>query len=359
MLGNFSFGDYFKHEATAWAWEYITKVLELPIDKLWVTIYQDDDEAFDIWTKEVGVDPARIVRLGKEDNFWEHGSGPCGPCSEIYFDRGEEHGCGSPTCGRLACVMQGVDNLFEVDTVQNIMKKISEIAGVTYGQNERSDVSLRVITDHIRSTTFMIGDGVSPSNSGRGYVLRRLLRRAARHGRLLGITEPFLYQVVDTVAHENLSAYPELTEKADYIKKVVKNEEEAFHRTIGKGMDLLMDLIDITSEYGSDPDAAWALTGYSEIQKMHDFRHAAAETVIQFIEKKHALDKRIIKLGIKPASRGRTFSEIVSGIMQELSAANLHASVYAHIKHSDIQVNFLPEDYEEYQKSKAIANNWI
>ena len=289
MLGNFSFGDYFKHEATAWAWEYITKVLELPIDKLWVTIYQDDDEAFDIWTKEVGVDPARIVRLGKEDNFWEHGSGPCGPCSEIYFDRGEEHGCGSPTCGpgcdcdryvefwnlvfsqfdsdgnghyermpkpnidtgmgleRLACIMQGVENLFEVDTVQNIMKKISEIAGVTYGQSDRSDVSLRVITDHIRSTTFMIGDGVSPSNSGRGYVLRRLLRRAARHGRLLGITEPFLYQVVDTVAHENLSAYPELTEKADYIKKVVKNEEEAFHRTIGKGMDLLMDLIDKAS----------------------------------------------------------------------------------------------------------------
>ena len=289
MLGNFSFGDYFKHEATAWAWEFITKVLEMPIDKLWVTIYQDDDEAFDIWTKEVGVDPNRIVRLGKEDNFWEHGSGPCGPCSEIYFDRGPEHGCGSPTCGpgcdcdryvefwnlvfsqfdsdgnghyarmpkpnidtgmgleRLACIMQGVENLFEVDTVQNIMKKISEIAHVTYGQNERSDISLRVITDHIRSTTFMIGDGVSPSNSGRGYVLRRLLRRAARHGRLLGINEPFLYQVVDTVAHENLSAYPELTEKADYIKKVVKNEEEAFHRTIGKGMDLLMDLIDKAS----------------------------------------------------------------------------------------------------------------
>ena len=282
-------GITFKHEATAWAWEFITKVLEMPIDKLWVTIYQDDDEAFDIWTKEVGVDPNRIVRLGKEDNFWEHGSGPCGPCSEIYFDRGPEHGCGSPTCGpgcdcdryvefwnlvfsqfdsdgnghyarmpkpnidtgmgleRLACIMQGVENLFEVDTVQNIMKKISEIAHVTYGQNERSDISLRVITDHIRSTTFMIGDGVSPSNSGRGYVLRRLLRRAARHGRLLGINEPFLYQVVDTVAHENLSAYPELTEKADYIKKVVKNEEEAFHRTIGKGMDLLMDLIDKAS----------------------------------------------------------------------------------------------------------------
>jgi alanyl-tRNA synthetase len=289
MLGNFSFGDYFKHEATKWAWEFIIDVLKLPIDKLWVTIYLDDDEAFDIWTKEVGVSPDRIVRLGKEDNFWEHGSGPCGPCSEIYFDRGEQYGCGKPTCGpgcdcdryvefwnlvfsqfdsdgnghyermakpnidtgmgleRLACIMQGVENLFEVDTVQNIMKKISEIAGVTYKQNEKTDVSLRVITDHIRSTTFMIGDGVSPSNNGRGYVLRRLLRRAARHGRLLGIDEPFLYQVVDTVVSENRSAYPELTDKADYIKKVVKNEEEAFHNTIGKGMDMLMELMDKAS----------------------------------------------------------------------------------------------------------------
>ncbi len=286
MLGNFSFGDYFKHEATAWAWEYITKVLELPLDRLWVTIYLDDDEAFDIWTKEVGVDPSRIVRLGKEDNFWEHGSGPCGPCSEIYFDRGEKYGCGKPDCGpgcdcdryvefwnlvfsqfdsdgnghyermphpnidtgmgleRLACIMQNVDNLFEVDTVQNIMKKISEIAGVSYHTNEAADVSLRVITDHIRSTTFMLGDGVSPSNEGRGYVLRRLLRRAARHGRLLGINEPFLYKVVDTVVAENQSAYPELVEKASYIKKVIKNEEEAFNKTIGKGMELLQDLID-------------------------------------------------------------------------------------------------------------------
>ena len=289
MLGNFSFGDYFKHEATAWAWEFITKVLEMPVDKLWVTIYQDDDEAFDIWTKEVGVDPARIVRLGKEDNFWEHGSGPCGPCSEIYFDRGIEHGCGKPTCGpgcdcdryvefwnlvfsqfdsdgnghyermakpnidtgmgleRIACIMQGVDNLFEVDTVQNIMKKISELAGVEYHKNPKTDVSLRVITDHIRSCTFMLADGVTPSNEGRGYVLRRLLRRAARHGKLLGLDEPFLYKVVDTVAHENLSAYPELTEKADYIKKVIHNEEEAFDKTIGKGLELLMQLIDKAS----------------------------------------------------------------------------------------------------------------
>lgn len=286
MLGNFSFGDYFKHEATAWAWEFCTQVLELPVDKLWVTIYQDDDEAFDIWTKEVGVAPERIVRMGKEDNFWEHGSGPCGPCSEIYFDRGEKYGCGSPNCGvgcecdryvefwnlvftqfendgnnnytplehpnidtgmgleRLACIMQGVDNLFLVDTVQNIMKHISRIAGVQYGEGEKSDISLRVITDHIRSTTFMIGDGVLPSNEGRGYVLRRLLRRAARHGRLLGINKPFLAEVCDTVIEENKNAYPELVEKRDYIKKLVSVEEESFAKTIDQGMQMLNTLMD-------------------------------------------------------------------------------------------------------------------
>ena len=286
MLGNFSFGDYFKHEATAWAWEFCTKVLELPVDKLWVTIYQDDDEAFDIWTKEVGVAPERIVRMGKEDNFWEHGSGPCGPCSEIYFDGGEKYGCGSPNCGvgcecdryvefwnlvftqfendgnnnytplehpnidtgmgleRLACIMQGVDNLFLVDTVQNIMKHISRIAGIQYGEGEKSDVSLRVITDHIRSTTFMIGDGVLPSNEGRGYVLRRLLRRAARHGRLLGINKPFLAEVCDTVIEENKNAYPELVEKRDYIKKLISVEEESFAKTIDQGMQMLNTLMD-------------------------------------------------------------------------------------------------------------------
>ena len=285
MLGNFSFGDYFKHEATAWAWEFCTKVLELPVDRLWVSIYENDDEAFKIWTEEVGVDPAHIVRLGKEDNFWEHGTGPCGPCSELYFDRGEEHGCGSPTCGvgcdcdryvefwnlvftqfdsdgkgnyapldhpnidtgmgleRLACIMQGVENLFEVDTVQNIMKHVSRIAGVNYGEDPHKDVSLRVITDHIRSTTFMIGDGVMPSNEGRGYVLRRLLRRAARHGRLLGIHEPFLYQVCNTVIEENRSAYPELCEKKEFIQKLIRVEEEAFEKTIDSGLALLDDML--------------------------------------------------------------------------------------------------------------------
>ena len=285
MLGNFSFGDYFKPDATKWAWEFCTEVMQMPVDKLWVTIYLDDDEAFKIWTEQVGVPAERIVRLGKEDNFWEHGTGPCGPCSEIYFDRGEKYGCGKETCGvgcdcdrytefwnlvftqfdsdgngnyaplehpnidtgmgleRLACIMQGVDNLFEVDTVQNIMKKISEISGVKYHENEKTDVSLRVITDHIRSATFMIGDGVMPSNEGRGYVLRRLIRRACRHGRLLNVTDPFLYEVVDTVIAENHKAYPELADKEEIIKKIILSEEESFGKTIDAGLTRLNEAI--------------------------------------------------------------------------------------------------------------------
>ncbi len=292
MLGNFSFGDYFKHEATQWAWEFITKVLEIPEEKLWVTIYEDDDEAKDIWVNEVGVKEERIVRMGKEDNFWEIGTGPCGPCSEIYYDRGEECGCGSPDCAigcdcdrfmefwnlvftqfdkdedgnynrlsspnidtgmgleRIACIMQGVDNLFEVDTVRNIMKKISEIADVEYGDDEESDVSLRVITDHIRSTTFMIGDGVQISNEGRGYVLRRLLRHAARHGKLLGVNDPFLYKIVDTVIEENRSAYPELEGKADYIKKIIEAEETRFSETINDGLSILENYVAELKEEG-------------------------------------------------------------------------------------------------------------
>ncbi len=285
MLGNFSFGDYFKREATAWAWEFFTKVLEIPAELLYVSVYLEDDEAYDIWTKEVGVDPTHMIRFGKADNFWEHGAGPCGPCSEIYFDRGPSKGCGSPDCKvgcecdrfievwnlvftqfendgnnnytrlanpnidtgmgleRLACVMQDVDNLFEVDTVRNIMKHIIDIAGINYHDDEKKDVSLRVITDHIRSTTFMVGDGVLPSNSGRGYVLRRLLRRAARHGRLIGIDRPFLAEVCDTVVKENANAYPALTEKLDYIKKVISMEEESFYKTIDSGLGLLNEMM--------------------------------------------------------------------------------------------------------------------
>lgn len=285
MLGNFSFGDYFKVEATAWAWEFLTQVLEIPADKLWISVYEEDDEAAQIWTEKVGIPPERIVRFGKEDNFWEHGSGPCGPCSEIYFDRGEGVGCGRPECKvgcdcdrfmeiwnlvfsqfdsdgnghyermpkpnidtgmgleRLACVMQNVGNLFEVDTVQNIMQHICRIANVTYKKDPKADISLRVITDHIRSTTFMIGDGVLPSNEGRGYVLRRLLRRAARHGRLLGIEGTFLHEVARTVIQENEGAYPELRENEDYIVKVIKAEEERFQKTIDQGMEQLQQLI--------------------------------------------------------------------------------------------------------------------
>ena len=285
MLGNFSFGDYFKVEATAWAWEFLTKVLEIPADKLWISVYEEDDEAAQIWIEKVGIPPERVVRFGKKDNFWEHGSGPCGPCSEIYFDRGPECGCGRPECKvgcdcdrymeiwnlvfsqfdsdgnghytrmpkpnidtgmgleRLACVMQNVGNLFEVDTVQNIMKHICHIAGVEYKKDEKTDISLRVITDHIRSTTFMIGDGILPSNEGRGYVLRRLLRRAARHGRLLGIQGAFLYEVARTVINENECAYPELRENEDYIVKVIKAEEERFQKTIDQGMEQLQEMI--------------------------------------------------------------------------------------------------------------------
>ena len=285
MLGNFSFGDYFKREATSWAWEFFTKVLEIPEEKLYVSVYEKDEEAYNIWTKEIGVDPSHMVHLGKEDNFWEHGSGPCGPCSEIYFDRGEEKGCGKPDCAvgcecdryvevwnlvftqfdndgngnytpldhpnidtgmgleRLACVMQGVDNLFLVDTVKGIMDKIIRIVGVNYGESEKTDISLRVITDHIRSTTFMISDGVMPSNEGKGYVLRRLLRRASRHARLLGYHKPFLSEIAEEVISCSKGAYPELAEKHDFIIEVIKNEEETFGRTIDLGMNILNDII--------------------------------------------------------------------------------------------------------------------
>ena len=285
MLGNFSFGDYFKHEAIAWSWEFLTEVVGLEPDRLYPSIYLNDDEAFDIWNKEVGIPAERIFRFGKEDNFWEHGSGPCGPCSEIYYDRGPEFGCGKPGCTvgcdcdryieiwnnvfsqfdndghgnytelkqknidtgmgleRLACVCQNVDSLFDVDTVMNITHKVSELTGAHYGETEKRDVSLRVITDHIRSATFMICDGILPSNEGRGYVLRRLLRRAARHGKLLGVNDPFLYQVVDTVIHENEGQYPDLREKQTYITKVIRTEEENFGRTIDGGMKIFSDLL--------------------------------------------------------------------------------------------------------------------
>ena len=287
MLGNFSFGDYFKKEAIAWSWEFLTSPEWVGLDpnRLYPSVYVDDDEAFEIWHKDIGIAPERIFRFGKEDNFWEHGAGPCGPCSEIYYDRGPEYGCGKPDCTvgcdcdrymevwnnvfsqfdndgnnnytelkqknidtgmgleRLAVVCQNVDSLFDVDTVMNITHKVSELTGAFYGKSHKMDVSLRVITDHIRSATFMICDGVLPSNEGRGYVLRRLLRRAARHGKLLGVNEPFLFKVVETVVHENECQYPELREKQAYITRVVKTEEENFARTLDAGMKIFSDLL--------------------------------------------------------------------------------------------------------------------
>ena len=294
MLGNFSFGDYFKNEAIEWAWEFLTKTLEIPADLLWPSIYENDEEAYDIWANKIGVNPAHIVRLGKADNFWEHGSGPCGPCSEIYFDRGIKYGCGSPDCKpgcdcdrymeiwnnvfsqfnndgngnytelaqknidtgmgleRLACIMQGVDNMFEVDSVRRLIDTVCEIAGKEYGKDASNDISIRVVTDHTRSATFMISDGVIPSNEGRGYVLRRIIRRACRHGKLLGIDHPFLTQMCDVAIGESGDAYPELKEKADYIKKVLSLEEERFDTTIDQGLSILDSLISKAKGEGKD-----------------------------------------------------------------------------------------------------------
>ena len=306
MLGNFSFGDYFKNEAIPWAWEFLTETLEIPADLLWPSIYENDDEAFEIWNKKVGVRADHIVRLGKADNFWEHGSGPCGPCSEIYFDRGIKYGCGSPDCKpgcdcdrfmeiwnnvftqfsndgngnyteleqknidtgmgleRLACVMQGVDNLFEVDTVRKILNTVCEISGKPYGVNHKDDVSIRVVTDHIRGATFMICDGVIPSNEGRGYVLRRILRRACRFGKLLGIDRAFLCELCEVVIGENVGAYPELAEKKDYILKVISMEEERFDATIDAGLSILSDLI-----RGAVAEHADTISG-EEVFKLYD-----------------------------------------------------------------------------------------
>ncbi len=284
MLGNFSFGDYFKKEAIPWAWEFLTKDLQIPAELLWPSVYEEDDEAYALWRDVIGVPEERIVKLGKADNFWEHGTGPCGPCSEIYFDRGEKYGCGSPDCKpgcecdrymeiwnnvftqfnnmgdgtytelehknidtgmgleRLACVMQGVDNMFEVDTIRNILDKVCEISGKTYGRDQKVDISIRAITDHARASTFMISDGIIPSNEGRGYVLRRLIRRAARHGRLIGIDRAFLVEMVEAVIKENASGYPELVDKQELIKKVIANEEASFSKTIDQGLTILNDL---------------------------------------------------------------------------------------------------------------------
>ena len=306
MLGNFSFGDYFKVEAIEWCWEFLTKELEIPENLLWPSIYVEDDESYDIWVNKIGVNPEHVVRMGKADNFWEHGTGPCGPCSEIYFDRGEKYGCGSPDCKpgcecdrymeiwnnvfsqfnnmgdgtyeelaqknidtgmgleRLACVMQGVDNMFEVDSIRAIIDKVCSICGKTYGADANNDISIRVITDHTRSAMFMIADGVIPSNEGRGYVLRRIIRRACRHGKLLGINHAFLVDMVNVAINESCAAYPELSEKGDYIRKVLSMEEERFDATIDAGLSILSDLIRGAIKENSD-----TISG-EEVFKLYD-----------------------------------------------------------------------------------------
>ena len=309
MLGNFSFGDYFKKEAISWAWEFLTQEMQIPAERLYVTVFQEDDEAFDIWTKEIGVPAERVIRMGKEDNFWEHGTGPCGPCSEIHFDRGEKYGCGKPGCTvgcdcdryievwnlvftqfdkqedgtyaklahpnidtgmgleRLACVMQDVDNLFEVDTVRKLLDTVCALAGKQYGADWKTDVSIRVVTDHIRSTVMMISDGVVPSNEARGYVLRRLLRGAARHGKLLGIKGNFLADLADTVIELSGGAYPNLVEKQDYIKKVIRIEEERFASTIEQGMAMLSEHVErMREKIGSESGVLPGVIAF----KLHD-----------------------------------------------------------------------------------------
>lgn len=351
MLGNFSFGDYFKEEAIEWCWEFLTKELEIPEDLLWPSIYEKDDEAYDIWVNKMGVDPSHIVRLGKADNFWEHGTGPCGPCSEIYFDRGEKYGCGSPDCKpgcecdrymeiwnnvfsqfnnmgdgtyeelahknidtgmgleRLACVMQGVDNMFEVDSIRRIIDKVCEISGKTYGADANDDISIRVITDHTRSAMFMIADGVIPSNEGRGYVLRRIIRRACRHGKLLGINHAFLVDMVNVAIGESCGAYPELSEKGDYIRKVLLMEEERFDATIDAGLSILSDLIRGAVKEHSD-----TISG-EEVFKLYDTFGFPIDLTREIAEENHLrIDEEAFKkLMLDQRNRAREARANISG----------------------------------------------
>lgn len=351
MLGNFSFGDYFKEEAIAWAWEFLTVTLEIPEELLWPSIYENDEEAYDIWVNKIGVNPAHVVRLGKADNFWEHGTGPCGPCSEIYFDRGEKYGCGSPDCKpgcecdrymeiwnnvfsqfnnmgdgtyeelaqknidtgmgleRLACVMQGVDNMFEVDSIRKIIDKVCEICGKSYGDDADSDISIRVITDHTRSAMFMIADGVIPSNEGRGYVLRRIIRRACRHGKLLGINRPFLVDMVNVAIGESCGAYPELAEKGDYIRKVLSMEEERFDATIDAGLSILSDLIRSAVKENAD-----VISG-EEVFKLYDTFGFPIDLTREIAEENHLKinEEQFKSLMLDQRNRAREARANISG----------------------------------------------
>ena len=363
MLGNFSFGDYFKVEAITWAWEFLTVTLEIPAELLWPSIYENDDEAYDIWVNKIGVDPAHVVRLGKADNFWEHGTGPCGPCSEIYFDRGEKYGCGSPDCKpgcecdrymeiwnnvfsqfnnmgdgtyedlsqknidtgmgleRLACVMQGVDNMFEVDSIRKIIDKACEISGKNYGDDANNDISIRVITDHTRSAMFMISDGVIPSNEGRGYVLRRIIRRACRHGKLLGINHPFLVDMVNVAIGESCDAYPELKEKGDYIRRVLSMEEERFDATIDAGLSILSDIIHCAARDNCD-----CISG-AEVFKLYDTFGFPIDLTREIAEENHLkIDEEQFKaLMLDQRNRAREARANISGWSE--SSKNLLADL--------------------------------
>jgi len=351
MLGNFSFGDYFKNEAIPWAWEFLTETLEIPGELLWPSVYEQDDEAFELWNKVIGVPAERITKLGKADNFWEHGTGPCGPCSEIYFDRGIKYGCGSPDCRpgcdcdrfmeiwnnvfsqfnndgkgnytelaqknidtgmgleRLACVMQGVDNMFEVDTIRKILDTVCTIAGKTYGADKDNDISIRVCTDHIKSSMFMIADGVIPSNEGRGYVLRRIIRRACRHGKLLGIDHPFLSELCVVAIGENKDAYPELADKQDYILKVISMEEERFDATIDAGLSILSNLIQDAVKNGKD-----AISG-EDVFKLYDTFGFPLDLTKEILAENHlSLDEETFKkLMTAQRERARAARGNVSG----------------------------------------------
>ena len=395
MLGNFSFGDYFKEEAIPWAWEFLTDCLGIPEDKLWPSVFESDDEAYNIWKDKIGVPEERIVRMGKEDNFWEHGTGPCGPCSEIYYDRGEKYGCGSPDCKpgcecdrymeiwnnvfsqfnnmgdgtytelktknidtgmgleRLACIFQDVDNLFEVDTIQNIMKHLSKISGIQYKTDKDKDVSMRVITDHIRSTTFMIADGVMPSNEGRGYVLRRLLRRAARHGKLLNINRTFLSELCDTVINENKGAYPELVEKQDFIKKVITVEEDNFGKTIDQGLKMLEDITkdaDDKTISGADAFKLYDTYGFPvdlTIDIVADLGFTVDEDTFNELmaqQRKRARDSR--KVSDTNAWNGETnlISDIEETAFLGYETLNCEAQILAIIKDSERVDNASPGD---------------
>ena len=380
MLGNFSFGDYFKHEAIAWSWEFLTKVVGLDENRLYPSVYEEDDEAFDIWNKEIGVPADRIFRFGKEDNFWEHGAGPCGPCSEIYYDRGEKYGCGKPGCTvgcdcdrymevwnnvftqfendgeghyetlkqknidtgmgleRLAVVVQDVDSIFDVDTLRALRNKVCEVAGKTYGVNHEDDVSIRLITDHMRSATFLISDGVMPTNEGRGYVLRRLIRRAARHGRLLGIEGPFLEKLSETVIEGSKDGYPELEEKKTFILNVLHNEESQFNKTIDQGLKILADLEAEMKEAGK------SVLGGSDAFRLYDTYGFPIDLTKEILEEKgYTIDEDGFKEEMEVQRKRARESRAVSNYM------GADATVYDEIDRS------ITTEFDGYDKLEAAS----